>query len=540
MKLNFWQKEFWQKDEPKQKRALSPTAQLNGTYSKSYDGEKNLGEAGPIIYYYLDYYGLAARSWQAYIESNVAQMIIKRYCGWIIGPGLRLNSKPSKAFFKSEGINFDTESFNEVVEARWNVWANSRKSGYGDKMNLSETAHEVIKNAVLGGDCLVILRYIDDTVKVQIVDGQLVSNPPTGYSPDVQIYNGIEIDSTGRHIAYHVRVDVFKWERVPAISKSSGMVTAFLVSDSKYRMDTMRGLPLLGSSLESLKKMERYQEAAVGSAEERQKIAYFIEHGVNSDGSMPQSSGLMKAFDANANGDADLPLDEAGNQLANTIAASTDKQVFNMTKDATIKVISSQQEMFFRDFIMVNIEMLCAAIEMPPNVALQKYNDSFSASRAATKDWDHTMGVKRNSFQIQFYQVIYNYWLYIEILKGKIQSPGYLAAFASKNFMLVEAYQMCKFTGELFPHIDPLKEVKAEREKLGSLGAHLPLTTVEAATEALGTGDSDSNMEQYSRELDYAEELGIEAETPVIPGAIEPEDEDQEDDTKDKKKDTED
>jgi len=511
---------FWEKSKPLVEKKHSPTANLNGSYSKSYDGEKNLGEVGPIIYYTLDYYGLSLRSWQAYLESNVAQLVIKRFCTWIIGQGLRLNSRPSKAFFKSEGIEIDTEAFNETVEARWNVWANSKNSGYGEKINLHESAAEVLKNAVIGGDCLVILRYVNDVVKIQVVDGQNVSNPPTGYSPDVRIYNGIEVDKTGKHIAYHVRVDIFKWERIPAISSSSGLVVAFMVNESTYRMDTMRGLPLLGSSLEMLKKLERYQEAAVGSAEERQKIAYFIEHGVNSDGQNPLSSGLAKAYDANASDKNDLPIDSAGDQMANTIAVTTNKQAFNMPKDSTIKVVSSQQEMFFRDFMMVNIELLCASIEMPPNVVLQKYNDSFSASRAATKDWDHTMGVKRNSLQIQFYQRVYNFWLYTEILKGKIQAPGYLAAFASKNMMMVEAYQMAKFSGDLFPHIDPLKEAKAEREKLGSLGAHLPLTTLEAATEALGGSDSDSNMEQYAKELEYADELGI--EVPEVAGAGEP------------------
>ena len=59
------------------------------------------------------------------------------------------------------------------------------------------------------------------------------------------------------------------------------------------------------------------------------------------------------------------------------------------------------------------------------------------------------------------------------------------------------------------PHIDPFKVVKAERAKLGSKGDDIPLTTVEAATEVVGGGDSDSNLEQFAEELAEAKRLNV-------------------------------
>ena len=61
----------------------------------------------------------------------------------------------------------------------------------------------------------------------------------------------------------------------------------------------------------------------------------------------------------------------------------------------------------------------------------------------------------------------------------------------------------------MFPHIDPLKEVKAERLKLGTLSDHLPLTNLESATEALMSGNAMSNIEQFATELQDAEKLGL-------------------------------
>ncbi len=152
---------------------------------------------------------------------------------------------------------------------------------------------------------------------------------------------------------------------------------------------------------------------------------------------------------------------------------------------------------------------------------MSKYDSNFSASRAALKDWENTLNVKRKEFAFAFMQPIYNFFLEIEILNNRISAPGYLLARLIGDMYILEAYRNARFIGMPVPHIDPLKEVKAEREKLGARGADFPLTTVEAATENLGGGESRSNMEQFSEELVTAKELDILA-APVIPVVVPP------------------
>ena len=88
-----------------------------------------------------------------------------------------------------------------------------------------------------------------------------------------------------------------------------------------------------------------------------------------------------------------------------------------------------------------------------------------------------------------------------------------------KDYMILGAYQNIYMTGSMFPHIDPLKEVAAERLKLGDSAANIPLTTVQRSTEVLNTGDSNSNIEQYSQELDKVKKLDI---IPVIQPFVAP------------------
>ena len=59
-------------------------------YQTYYTGEKTAGEMGAAKSYLLAYNYLRVRSWQAYTESEVVQIIINKYIKWVIGNGLKL------------------------------------------------------------------------------------------------------------------------------------------------------------------------------------------------------------------------------------------------------------------------------------------------------------------------------------------------------------------------------------------------------------------------------------------------------------------
>ena len=228
------------------------------------------------------------------------------------------------------------------------------------------------------------------------------------------------MDSKGRHVAYHIPGKIGeKSQIVKAWSEVTGLRMAFIIYGSKFRQGSERGMPIITTSLETLSKIDRYKEASVSGAEERQKIALFIEHDINSDGENPYTDNLAGAFSGDTSQTVNATTDD-GKVLANTVASTTSKQVFNMTQGSRIKSISSDQELFFKEFYDTNANIICGNLGIPPNIAWSLYNDSFSASRTATKDWEHTMEVERNDFQIQFYEPIFALWFYTEVLKGKI------------------------------------------------------------------------------------------------------------------------
>lgn len=489
-------------------------------YTGSFNGEKNLGELGPIKKYYLDYAGLRARSWQAYLESEVAQIVIGRYITWVIGNGLKLQAEPSQVFLNSEGITLDGNAFSEAVEAAFSVWSDSKYSDYSHMIPKTILSADAYKQAIVGGDVLMVMRLEDGIPNIQIIEGEHVETPATMIGSELYphklengntVIDGVELSARGEYVAFYVRTGFNSHERIAAIDPISGLTIARLIVGLKYRKDSVRGLPLLTAVMETAKKMERYKEATVGSAEERQKVTYYATHELNATGENP-----MLAQMARARG-GDTPRTDQGESLSDKVIASTNKVFVNMPAGADLKSIDSKNELYFKDFYTVNIDIVCATIQIPPNVAMSKYDANFSASRAALKDWEHTLIVKRFAWSSQWDKPIYAYWLHVRILQNKIQATGYLIFLRDKNWLALDAYRTARFVGANVPHIDPVKEVNAERLKLGDTGASLPLTTLEAATEALNGGDSDANMMQYSTELAESKKLKIEVPLPVAP-----------------------
>ncbi len=471
----------------------------------SYNGEKNPGEIGTIKHYSLDYRALRARSWQSYLENEITQDIINKYVLWIIGSGLKLQSEPVNDVLQMSGIDLNTQEFTKQTESLFRVYSKSKLSDYANQNNLHRIASTTLLNAIIGGDVLVIQRFVKGNLNVQLVDGNHVMTPL--FTDDIKkagkrgntIINGIELDKRGNHIAYYVRENLRAFRRIPARGTKSGGLMAYLVYGSRYRLDNHRGIPLISAVLETLKKLDRYKEATVGAAEERQKIPFYVEHDSTSTGENPlakemgKAAGLQKTATTNSFDDSKL--------LTQNIALTTGKSVWNMPTGSTLKALESKNELFFKDFYNTNVNMICAAIGIPPEVALSKYDSNFSASRAALKDWEHTINVRREDMTFQFYQPFYDNWLKTEILKGTISAEGYTSALFKGNEIVLESFNNARFVGANVPHIDPLKEVMAEREKLGPDGARIPLTTAEAATEALNSGDFDQNLARFNQEV---------------------------------------
>lgn len=477
----------------------------NPMFSISYDGEKTPGELGAVKKYIPNFTALRNRSWQAYLESDIAISIINRFKSWVAGAGLKLQYQPEKEILESYKKTIPDKTAKEI-ELKFRLYCKSKKSSTSQEQTLHELAEEAYLNAIVGGDVLVYLRVVKGQIKVQLIDGEHIFTPyDLGEIQKIKsrgnsIDSGVELDNENRPVAYHILTEGGKFKRLKAWGPK-GQRVAFMIKGNNYRLDYQRGLPIIATILEKAGKLDRYTDAAVGGAEERAKIPFFVEHSKDSTGENPLSSQIRGSMNLNrkvSGGSAD-PYSE-GQKLANKIAATTQKQAYNMPIGSKITAVQSDQELNFDKFMLSNLQLIAAAMEAPLEVVLMAFNSNYSASRAALKEWEHTITEKRNKFAGNFYKYIFNLWLMLQDVDKKIIIPGLFEA-AGENQELFEAFTNARFIGPNVPHIDPVKEVEAWRRKLGDQAAHIPLATIEQATEALGGGDYDQNINIFKQEL---------------------------------------
>lgn len=486
-------------------------------------GERTYGEMGAAYEYLPDYQTLALRSWDSYLNSDIAKAVINNYVLWSIGKGLTLQAEPERLVLQSEGIIFEDRQYSNLVrliDSRFKIHVNSRFSTYRKTDTLQTLASEVKKNLAISGDGLIVNRYERGIgLNSEFIDGLYVETPPIiQYHDEVKargnrILHGVEINNRGTHIAFYVRRENNVFERIPARSRTLNKTTAYLVYRDRYRIDYVRGLPLLSVVIQTLKTLERYKDATVGSAEEVAKIALQVVHGSSSTGKNPITN-QMAAAAANGMRKAVETQSVPDDALAMQVAMSTGKQVFNNTPDSHIEAIEHKNELYFKEFWEINYNIICGALGIPPEVALGRFEQNFSSSRMAAKAWEYAMEVDRFHFTHTFYKPFYTVWLETQILEGKIQATGYLEAMMNRNYMALEAYRNCRFIGAAIPHVDPEKEVRAQRLLLGDEST--PITTYSQASERLNTGDFENNIERISREKEFAKSKGIENQTKEV------------------------
>jgi capsid protein len=473
--------------------------------NKVWDGEKTLGELGAVIRNIPDYDRLRLRSYDAYATKDIVKIIASKRFVWSIGSGLKLQCEPNIQVLESEGVKgFNSTEFIKTVESRFMVYANSKQCDFLKEKNLHELALDFYKGKFLGGDCLCVIRYDNNGPNAQFVSGEHISNPEIGNQYyDVaekkgnRIEHGIEMDSKGKHIAYFVNVKpksnelITEYERIPAYGLRTGKRLAWMISGEKICPDHVRAVPAISQSLEKINKLDQFIESSVLNARESANIVYTVVHDKDSTGEGPgektiqQRRGIVLAEVSDGYTQAD--------GIANKITETTSGQAYNLTPGSRLESFKSDIGTNFNEFYSPVFDTVSAGMDIPPEVAMGKYNSNYSASRAAINTFGYTTSVDRDTFSLQFYIPFYKLWLEYQILTNKIKVDGYLENI--DNFMVIDSITQCRFFGKNMPHIDPLKEVKAIELML-----QLKLISREQADELLNLGSWEDNFKKNLEE----------------------------------------
>lgn len=496
-----------------------PGTVFGEAYAISFDGEKNPGELGEVVNVIPDYKKLALRAYNADLTYDTVKIVTGKFFKWVIGEGLKLQVEPRDAYLdRVLGVKNDWSIIRAHMEESFSIYAGIKQCDYQGMNTFHELAMDAYRTSFLGGDCLVIYRFENGYPTAQVIDGQEIGNPLFGdpFLLDVtargnRILHGIEVDKRGKHVAFFVKSmnadGLIEFKRIPAYIDGCPFPVAKMIYFSKHRINHVRGVGALSAILEKVSKLDRYTEASVSSAEERAKIPYFFEHDLNGTGEDPLAGQKARLGRVDTTKDSPLSVEDQLTIFENKVAATTDKMVFNMPNGAKIVALESKNEINYDAFFNAVFNQICASMDMPPEIALQKFDSNYSASRAAIKMWEYIIKLSRSKFARDFYQPFYDLFFFCEQASGNIQVNGFEKAFKDSNNMVLAAFTNARFEGANMPHIDPKKEIDAIREMLGDKFKDVPLISLDQATESLNIGDWKENYKANQEEI---KESGLE------------------------------
>ena len=440
----------------------------------------------------------------------------------IVGTGLTL-----KATVDRNVLGLSPEKAKEwqsKTEAEFRLWAENRRScdamGLNDFYGLQQLA---LKSWLMSGDVFAVVKIRDPDklhpygLRLHLVEADRVSTPDKlggmldglgyteGTNPNTgnKIYDGVEVDSSGMIVAYHVRNtyphewrnDITKWQRVESVGATTGLPQILHIMESE-RPDQYRGVPLIAPIIEPLLQLRRYTESELLAA----LVQSFFTAWIVTD--TPKNA---IPFDETGSGDlGGVPVD---NPKADNASHSPNEYemgpgtVAHLGKGEDIKFGNPNiPTAGFDTFVKTLCKLMGGAIEMPYELLLKEFNASYSASRASLLEAWEGIKMRRAWLVGSFCQPVYEIWLSEAVARGRVIAPGFF-----DDPLVRAAWCGARWIGPVQGTLDPKKEVEA-----AVLQTHHGFRTHEQVTRELGGGDWEDNVAELAHENEQLKAAGSE------------------------------
>lgn len=431
-------------------------------------GEKFPGGFGITQLLRADYWTLRARSAQLFEENLYARGLIRRLVVNEINTGLHLEATPAESV-----LGFPTDEladWTEDTESRFEVWADSpRLCDHVEQSTFGELQAAARAEALIAGDVLVMLQQDQRTrlPRIRLINGAMVRNPlggkPRKLAKGNRIIHGVELDKTGRHVAYWIQQDVhaagvlkFESKRIPAFGEKSGRRLAWLVYGTDKRLNDVRGKPLLSLVLQSLKEIDRYRDSTQRKATINSMLAMFIQKDEDKAGTLPMGGGALRKG-------VEVAVDSTGTDRSFNVAEQIPGMVIDELQHGEVPhgFNSAGTDEKFGEFEEAIIQTVAWANHVPPEILRLAFSNNYSASQAAINEFKIYLNAIRTFFGSQFCKPVYVDWLLSEVLNQNILAAGLLEAWRNaREFMMFAAWVTSDWSGQIKPAVDPSKLAK--------------------------------------------------------------------------------
>lgn len=434
-----------------------------------------------------------ARSRELSKNSAMGRACLDRPVEMAIQRGLRLKSRPNARIL---GITPDqAEEIGRDIEAHFNLYADSfdidvmRTSTFSDLQSLA------MATAFTSGDCFALTPELDFPgspyrIKLQLLEGELISNPSISVNSE-RIRDGIELDSKGTPSHYYVRQGYpgdyitgspMNWQKEPIFGSITGMRRAFHLY-SRRRPGQYRGEVLLSPVIEKLHQVTQYDRAEVSAALVNAIFTVFRHFDEVPD----DPNTLINLQGQTKDTIPDLP--ELGPGICTDLFGS-EKLEFADPKRPNVN---------YQVFLDGIAKQVGAAIGVPAEEVLLKYDSSYSAARAAMlRAWIWYQN-RRKWLSDRILTPYYRVWFWEAVTLSKFDAPGFF-----EDPTLRMAWMHCEWLPPAKGHVDEEKEARAAQARINS-----GVSCVEYEAAALGYDFWSEIYPKLRRERRALLEIGI-------------------------------
>lgn len=431
----------------------------------------------------------------------------------IVGAHYRLNAQPDYQHLKlSEQW---AEEFQDEVESKFSLSSESF-SNWLDASGVSTFTGLIrlgLASFFYSGEILATAEWIRDKSRpfntaIQLIIPDRLSNPMNADDTET-MRRGVEKDSMGKPIAYHIRVahdseyysygKQQQWKRV--VAKKPWGRTQVIHIFEPFMVEQSRGISAMVSVLKQMKMTQKFSDIVLQQAVLDASYAMAIESelppeavyqhmGYNENSSLKNSLNhlqMMETYFANGKGlrvdGVKIPVLPPGTKMSVVTPGKTAGvgEAFEASLLSHIAApLGLSREQFTHDYTKTN----------------------FASARAAMNETFKYMNSIKAMITDKFASIIYSLWLEEMINSKKITSMPRNAP----NFydgLNKESYSACSWIGPSRSHMDENKAASAAIDRLNN-----NLSTYEEECGALGK-DYRKTFKQIKREISLAKELGI-------------------------------
>lgn len=422
---------------------------------------------------------LRQRGRMLYMASPIAAAAINTNCTKIVGRGLRM-----KCNINADLLGLSPEAAKEwckKTEAEFRFWCDDRRNC--DTLGLNnffELQYLAVKSWLMSGDVFVLFKRERSTrlqpysLRLQLVEADRVCTPyghadgvynvTEGVNGKNPIHDGVEVDSAGRVVAYHICPyypgftpfsKEWKWTRVEAVGKNSGIPNILHIMNAE-RPDQYRGVTYLAPVMEVLLQHRRHIEATLTAA----IVQTYFTMVVKKKGDITEPMPFTGQSGIGGNGNDDEDEDED----------YTDAPKYEMEPGACISVGDDEDVMFgnpniptagFEEFNKSIVKQVGAALEQPYDVLIKEFNNSYSAAKGALEEAWEVFKMRRSWVVNDLCQPVYETWLAEAVARGRINAPGFF-----DDPLIRAAWCAARWDGPAQTHLDPVKEAVANAREV--------------------------------------------------------------------------